>query len=284
MEHRPHAAVKELEALRRLALVYTQGMNALDRLEGMLQELMERPAALLSSKRLHPLKLAAALTREFEARAIPLVDRVIVPDSYELWISQAEWSGFDGVRPRLEAELADYLTRLAAERALTLAAPICVRMRADSGLRQGDVRAQAGFQAPIPAAEPVAYPAHNPTIALPRPVRSDVPEGVRPPFPPQPASPAALVLLGPRDRELARFALDRPLVRIGRRSSNEIALADTKVSREHARVERAGLRYYLVDLGSTNGVRINGRDAQGRCELSPGDVIEIGLQRLRFEA
>lgn len=249
----------------------------------MLQELMERPAAFLTPKRLHPLKLASALTKELESRAIPLVDRVIVPDDYELRLSHEDWLGFDGVRPRLEAELADYLTRLAAERDLTLNAATRVRLQEDRGLRQGDVHASAGFRAPEAAADPQDNSVYHPTVALPRMAAPVSPAYDRSAPPAGPATVASLVLLGPGDRPLSRFALDRPLVRIGRRSSNEIALADTKVSREHARVERAGARYYLVDLGSTNGVRINGRDARGRIQLAAGDVIEIGLQRLRFE-
>jgi hypothetical protein len=258
-------------------------MNALDRLESVLQDLMERPAALLGSKRLHPLKLASVLTKELEGRAIPLLDRIVVPDAYELRISAADWLAFEGARARLEEELAGYLTRLIEERDLTLGAPVTVRLLEDAGLRQGETLVVASFRGPEALPGLDAYPAHNPTVALPLPAMRLPAASPAEPVLRRTATGASLVLLGPGEAPLSRFALDRSLVRIGRRSSNEIALPDTKVSREHARVERIGGRYYLVDVGSTNGVRINGRDARGRTELVPGDLIEIGLQRLRFE-
>ena len=62
-------------------------MKALARLESFIQDLIERPAWLLSQRRLHPIELAQALTRALEAGALTLADRVLVPDRYTLRLS-----------------------------------------------------------------------------------------------------------------------------------------------------------------------------------------------------
>ncbi len=75
---------------------------------------------------------------------------------------------------------------------------------------------------------------------------------------------------------------DRPIV-IGRLSSCDIPLGDPQVSRRHAEVRRHGDGFVVVDLGSTNGTKVNGAGVRER-ELSDGDEIMVGATRLRFEA
>ena len=62
---------------------------------------------------------------------------------------------------------------------------------------------------------------------------------------------------------------------IGRAADNDLALADGRVSRHHARITgRRGTLVY-TDLGSTNGSRVNGA-AVGELVLGAGDRIELG--------
>lgn len=68
---------------------------------------------------------------------------------------------------------------------------------------------------------------------------------------------------------------------IGRGLDNDLVLESTDVSRHHARLEFADDRYHLIDLGSTNGTRVNGRQVR-RAELQDGDEIELGSLHLRF--
>lgn len=77
------------------------------------------------------------------------------------------------------------------------------------------------------------------------------------------------------------FALSKSAVTLGRGTTNDIALADPKVSRQHARLIRDASGIRIEDLGSANGTRVNGRPVQ-RAPLAPGDVIEMGDSRLRL--
>ena len=76
---------------------------------------------------------------------------------------------------------------------------------------------------------------------------------------------------GPRQE----FALSRPLVTVGRATTSDIVLRDTNASRNHARLERMADGWDVVDLGSANGVHVNGA-AVSRARLSPADVVKIG--------
>jgi hypothetical protein len=71
---------------------------------------------------------------------------------------------------------------------------------------------------------------------------------------------------------------------IGRGSGNDIQIEDPFVSTEHARIIMEADRTIFVDLGSTNGSRINGDDVRTPVTLFDGDVVQLGRVRLRYAA
>ena len=70
-------------------------------------------------------------------------------------------------------------------------------------------------------------------------------------------------------------------IEIGKLSRCDLKLDDTNVSRRHARIEisKDG-KVHVVDLGSTNGTRLNGMRVN-KAALNDGDQLEIGITRLR---
>lgn len=83
------------------------------------------------------------------------------------------------------------------------------------------------------------------------------------------------------------FVLRAPGMTIGRTLENDIFLNDPRISRQHARVvveetdEDRPPKVVLVDLGSTNGIRVNDFVVK-QAELSEGDKIGLGDTILRF--
>ena len=71
------------------------------------------------------------------------------------------------------------------------------------------------------------------------------------------------------------WRLREPSVTLGRGSGNTLVFDDRKVSRHHARIENREDGWRIVDLGSGNGVRVNGRKIE-TAFLAPGDEIRIG--------
>ncbi|MEI6092280.1 MAG: FHA domain-containing protein [bacterium] len=78
------------------------------------------------------------------------------------------------------------------------------------------------------------------------------------------------------------FALEKDVIIIGRAKNVDVVLVDDLVSREHSRLYKQGVDYYLIDLGSSNGSKVNGKKILEPIVLSSGDIIEIGSSTLRF--
>jgi len=94
---------------------------------------------------------------------------------------------------------------------------------------------------------------------------------------------AANVLVVIAGAELGqRVVVDRSLT-LGRHPDCDIILSDPLISSFHARIEDRGDSWTLLDLGSTNGTRVNGEPTQ-ETELSPGFKISLGNTVVRFES
>lgn len=101
-----------------------------------------------------------------------------------------------------------------------------------------------------------------------------------PSTPPKALSDRLVVLLGPNQG--AEYALGERRLLIGRGEECDIALNDTSVSRVHADVERdESGRFRIGDLGSSNGLRVNGMEVQDTT-LYSGDIVELGDVELQF--
>ncbi len=68
----------------------------------------------------------------------------------------------------------------------------------------------------------------------------------------------------------------RDEITIGRQEGNTIRLTERNVSRRHARLLRQNGSILVEDLGSYNGIRINGDRIQGQVQVNEGDLIQIG--------
>ncbi len=79
------------------------------------------------------------------------------------------------------------------------------------------------------------------------------------------------------------FALTGSPLLIGRDEGADIRVDEPLVSRAHARIERRGASYFVLDLGSTNLTRVNGEPVRER-ELRDGDEVRFARARCRFVA
>lgn len=79
--------------------------------------------------------------------------------------------------------------------------------------------------------------------------------------------------------------LDDGVMTVGREVGLGLSLADeSTVSRNHASLTRSDSSVVVKDLGSTNGTYVNGVKVTGDVTLQPGDAIQFGAVRFRFEA
>jgi pSer/pThr/pTyr-binding forkhead associated (FHA) protein len=80
----------------------------------------------------------------------------------------------------------------------------------------------------------------------------------------------------PRPRRTTIYA-------IGRSGGSDFVIDDRTVSRHHATIRREGAFWVLVDVGSTNGTRVNGVRIDGRSVIRPGDELGFGAATARFD-
>ncbi|MHB8879802.1 MAG: FHA domain-containing protein, partial [Myxococcaceae bacterium] len=80
------------------------------------------------------------------------------------------------------------------------------------------------------------------------------------------------------------FSFAEKEARIGRTPENDIIVKDGGVSRNHARVYAKGGKYFVEDLKSSNGTRLNGTTIAGPRELKTGDSVTVGDVTFDFVA
>ncbi len=86
-------------------------------------------------------------------------------------------------------------------------------------------------------------------------------------------------VLGPLTGQVIELRED--VTTVGSVVGNSIVLADPAVSRKHAGIRRMEGGYELADLGSTNGIYVNGHRLPKK-NLAPGDVIRVGNSECVF--
>jgi len=84
------------------------------------------------------------------------------------------------------------------------------------------------------------------------------------------------------DGATVEFALEGETHEVGRDEDVAIRVDEPLVSRRHARVERRGEGWVVVDLGSTNFTRVNGQRVRRERELEHGDELRFGRATLKF--
>lgn|SRR5690348_6044081 len=87
-------------------------------------------------------------------------------------------------------------------------------------------------------------------------------------------------ILGPMANQT--LALHEEVTTIGSVAGNTVVLADPAVSRKHAGIRKVNGEYELADLGSTNGVYVNGHKVPKKT-LQPGDIIRVGNTEAVFK-
>ena len=87
-------------------------------------------------------------------------------------------------------------------------------------------------------------------------------------------------IMGPMANQT--LPLTEQVTTIGSVAGNTVVLADPAVSRKHAGIRKLDAAYELADLGSTNGVYVNGHKVPKKT-LEPGDIIRVGNTEAVFK-
>jgi len=130
----------------------------------------------------------------------------------------------------------------------------------------------AARKAPPPLAPSRSIPPPPGGVAKPAPPPIPVPVSA----PSQPSGTLSITYQG----EVFQVTKDRFIIGRGKQTS-DLTIKDPNVSRQHAMIEFLTGQYYIVDMGSTNGVEYNGQRVQ-RKVISDGDTFKVCDHELRF--
>jgi hypothetical protein len=252
-------------------------MSMLRNLEAKLGGLVEGAFGRAFKTSVQPVELAHKLAKEMEDNQMASVSRVYVPNHYRVYLSAQDREQFVSYEPALRKELSDYLLEHARQEQFALSTRPQVEFHTDERLDLGEF----GIQAEL--------------VALPEDER---PEGQAAPAPSEGDFGHTMVYSPSRDARKVepvddrrqallvgggrRNVLSGNRVVLGRSREADIVLQDPNVSRRHAELRREDGGWQIVDLGSTNGIKVNGRRVDNQ-PLRPGDQVTIGVTDLTFE-
>jgi len=240
-------------------------MNYVRRFETWAGAVLEGWLGRIFGGRLQPLDIERRLTDHMHDRVTIGAGRRYVPNSFRAYLAPRTAARFSQYRDSLEAELADGLRRRALEHRLSMVGRVRVRLVADAGVRNEQVRIESDV---IEEHGSEARRAGSTT----EPIRIEPGGG--------PAPPPMCLVSGGR-----RIALPRTRgasLTLGRELGCEVVLDDPSVSRRHARMVARSDHWVLEDLGSRHGTFVNGvRGAP--TVLRTGDDIRLGAVCLRLE-
>ena len=219
-----------------------------------------------------PVELARKLTKEMDDHRTVSVSRVYVPNEFTVYLSTSDREQFEAYEASLKLELQEYLAQHARRESYVMLSPPVVVMTTDDDLAVGEfgiatrmIQQRARRDGPpVPAAQPAQTMVYRPTEQPDAAARGEVArETVR------------------LEGRSTSHEVTKPVTVLGRSTSCDIRLDDPNVSRRHAELRQDGTSYWIVDLGSTNGVDVNGARVD-RVKLEPGDTVTLGEIQLVF--
>jgi hypothetical protein len=222
-----------------------------------------------------PVEIARKLAREMEQHKSSSVSRTYVPNEYRVFLSPRDRQRFADYEEALAAELGGYLLEHARRERLAMLSKPVIEFETDRRLGLGEfgiqtrvVQPQEDEAAPAPdpnAGRTMIYSTAN-RVAEPLEQRA------------RDRHETALLIVDGK-----RLVVGPAGATIGRSRQCDVVLNDPNVSRQHAEIRPRGGSWVLNDLGSTNGSSLNGRRIEGAEVVRPGDEVEVGTSKIRFE-
>ena len=210
--------------------------------ERRLERLVEGVFAKAFRSGLQPVELLRRLTREMDVRRTQGVRGTIAPNWFQFAVSPQDYERFESLMGTVTRDLADAAREHAKQEGYKFVGPVHVEIEQDASVGTGTFLMAADVRE-SPGGAAVG------TVVLP---------------------------------DGKRVSVGEDAVSIGRMPECDIVLADHNVSRRHAEVRRQDGGFVVVDLGSTNGTKVNGAGVRER-RLNDGDEITVGASTLRFE-
>jgi hypothetical protein len=230
------------------------------------------------SSQVQPVELARKLAKEMDSHKTASVSRVYVPNEYTVYLSRQDRDRFEGYERSLEQELSSYLLEHARRHSYDLLTRPTVGFDTDDHLRLGEFGIQTRLVKPPQHQGERPEQGEEGHTMVYSAVREKESRSKRKAPARNLIATKAIVTVDDR-----RYVLEGPRATLGRSKDCECVLRDPNVSRRHADMQRGETGDWTInDLGSTNGVKVNGRRVE-TSRLSPGDEVTLGTTSFMFD-
>lgn len=260
-------------------------MGVMSKFESMMQGAVEGSFGKIFRSRLQPVELASKLTRAMESNLEIAPERRLAPNLYDVLLSRRDYEYFAKFKVSLKQQLAESLINVARERGYTLLSVPILRFHEDDTLVTGETRIETQVldarNAPLDAVDTTGGQGVEETRAMSPGEAQALVQQAQQRAAVQTVPPAWLTLIRPGRGN--PMQLTKSVIHIGRHLSNDVVVNDKRVSRYHAEVRYEHGQFVLYDLGSTNGVGINGVMTHQPVPLKSNDRVLVGSHEFVFQ-
>jgi len=248
-------------------------MSVLRSLEEKIAGLVEGAFGRVFRSQVRPVELARGLAKEMDEHRTVSLSKTYVPNEYLVYLSPDDRSRFEAVEHEVVGELAGYLLEHARRERLALVSRPVIEFRTDDRLHLGEFGIQARLVRSEGESAQQADHGHTMVYSTSDRAQESLTEAR--------ADRAGRAILQAEGR---RLVIAPGGAVIGRSRECDVVLGDSNVSRRHAEIRPgAGGQWTVADLGSTNGVQVNGRRISGATPLKAGDRVVFGTVDAVFE-
>ena len=253
-------------------------MPPLAAIERFFERLFERPTARLFRTHVQPVQIQRRIERAMESGRRAMADRTVVPNRFVVHLHPDDLASLGETADSLAGSLADEALSFARAHRYSLVDRPRVDVVADPAVLRADIRVdaevmQAGVgDSPSGSSGEAAEGSGRPIGPTDTAVFTI----------PTATMPRAVLQVTDPDGQMREVEIGPGGLTIGRADDNDLVARDTRVSRHHGRiVGRRGTLIYL-DLGSTNGSKVNDESVV-EVVLGVGDRLELGETTLIVE-
>ncbi len=263
-------------------------MNVLGKFESAMQGIVEGSFGRVFKSGLHEVEVSKKLERAMDQNLSISLGRRIAPNVYDVYVSQKDYDKFGAYSRSLTLRLQEGLIGVARVRSYLLTSRPILLFHVDPHMIMGQIRVEAHLAEPhtgMPGAggqdgdEGVIEETRELSPEEAQQLASEVADAQTA----REAIPQAWVTMRRPNGGGQVYQLDRPVIHIGRHVSNEIVVNDRRVSRYHAEIRFERGQFVLYDLGSLNGVGVNGVLTHQPTTLKNNDQIAVGNHDFIFQ-
>lgn len=224
--------------------------NHISRFEALARRIVEGSVGRLVGDEDLTFQIAAQLARAVENS----LKRGETPNAYHVFLNPADLRSMEAEAADLELQLSRHAAGLMQHSTPSKRSQVLVTLVPDETLSEGEVVVEASFDRDKGNTTGILSPSISPSLEKLHLLD------------------AFLIVNGRR-----HVALDKPLIKIGRRMDNDVIIDAPTVSRQHAHIRWRHGRFIIFDVGSSGGVQLNGEPIS-ESVLAPGDLITLSEQ------